>query len=90
MKKIVLSVILATLAVAAQAGNEQSGNDKASSDKESSCCGKTPTATEAKTQCTMAKDTKAACCSDMAKNAAKGTSAKPVLQSPKALADARR
>ena len=87
MKKIVLSVILATLAVAAQAGNEQSGNDKASSDK---CCGKTPTTTEAKTQCTMAKDSKAACCSDMAKNAAKGTSAKPALQSPKALADARK
>ena len=90
MKKLVLSMILAAFAVAVQASNPPAANDKACGDKDSSCCGKTPTATEAKGQCPMAKESKAACCSNMAKNATKETSAKPALQSPKAMADARR
>jgi hypothetical protein len=90
MKKLVLSVILAAFAVAVQAGNTPATSEKASGDKDSSCCGKTPTATEAKGQCPMAKESKASCCSSMAKNATKETSTKPALQSPKAMADARR
>jgi hypothetical protein len=89
MKKLVLSVILAAFAVAVQAGNDKAVNEKASADKDSSCCCKTPTATEAKAECPMAKESKAAC-PYMAKNATKDASAKPALQSPKALADARK
>ena len=83
-------MMLAAFAVAVQAGNTQATSEKASGDKDSSCCGKTPTATEAKVQCSMAKDSKTSCCSGMAKNASKETSTKPALQSPKAMADARR
>ena len=83
-------MILAAFAVAVQAGNPPAANEKACGDKDSSCCGKMPTATEAKGQCPVAKEAKASCCPYMAKNATKETSTKPALQSPKALADARR
>lgn len=76
--------MLAAFAVAVQAADT-----KPCADKESGCCGKMKTATEAKAECPMAKQGQATC-PYMAKNATKEASAKPALQSPKALADARK
>ena len=76
--------MLAAFAVAVQAADT-----KPCADKESGCCGKMKTATEAKAECPMAKQGQATC-PYMAKNATKEATAKPALQSPKALADARK
>ena len=71
-------------ALAVQAGDSKS----ACSDKEGSCCAKAKATEQTKADCCpMAKQTKAGTCPFAAKVATK--EAKPVLQSPKALADAR-
>jgi hypothetical protein len=83
MKKLLLSVILAAFAVAVQASDTKS----ACSDKEGSCCAGAKATEQTKAQCSMAKQAKAGTCSMTGKVATKEV--KPVLQSPKALADAR-
>ena len=88
MKKLVLSVIVTAFAVAVYAGEGKSCSDKEGG---SCCAAKTKTSQQvqgqcpmqAKSQCSMAKET--ASCSNTAKSR---TTAK-VLQSPKAQAEAR-
>ncbi|HYG34805.1 MAG TPA: hypothetical protein VEC99_08480 [Clostridia bacterium] len=87
MKKLILSVVLATFAVAVQAGE-----DKACADKQASgCCAKAKAAQQAKAECPVAaKQAKAATCPATAKDkntASKEASNKP-LKSPKAVASA--
>ena len=83
MKKILLPIMLAAFAVAVQASDTKSS----CCDKETSCCTKAKVTEQTKAECTMAKQAKAGTCPFAAKVATK--EAKPVLQSPKALADAR-
>jgi hypothetical protein len=83
MKQLLLSVMLATFALAVQASDSKS----ACSDKEGSCCAKTKATTQVKAECSMTKQAKAGTCPFAGKVAVKDT--KPALQSPKALADAR-
>ena len=83
MKKILLSMMLAAFAIAVQASDTKS----ACSDKEGSCCAKTKATEQTKAECPMAKQAKAGACPFAGKVATK--EAKPVLQSPKAFADAR-
>ncbi len=75
MKKLVLTGVLAALAVAAQAGDDKGCTDK------DHCCAKTKTVAESKGECCMAKQAQT--------KSSKTTAARPVLQSPKALASAR-
>jgi hypothetical protein len=84
MKRIILSVIVMSFAVAAQAGDATSCQDK-SMDKPACCSSKTKVSisNEAKGSCPFAKSE---CCKEAS---AKQTAAKPaVLQSPKAAAEA--
>jgi len=83
MKKLFLSITLAAFAVAVQASDSKS----ACSDKEGSCCSKAKATEQTKAECSMAKTAKAGSCPFAGKVATK--EAKPALQSPKALADAR-
>ncbi len=85
MKKLVLSVMLATFAVAVQAADAKACCDKDSS----SCCAQVKTSAAAKGECPMAKESKATC-PYLAKTTSKQAPAKPALQSPKAVADARK
>lgn len=84
MKKIMLSVILATFAVAVQAGE----NKASCADKDGGCCAKTTTATSTKAQCSMAKEQTKASCPAMAKSAGKLTHTRQALLSPKAASNA--
>jgi hypothetical protein len=83
MKKLLLSLTCAAFAVAVQASDTKS----ACCDKEGSCCAKAKATEQTKAECPMAKQAKAGSCPFAGKVATK--EAKPVLQSPKALADAR-
>jgi hypothetical protein len=86
MKKIILSAILAVAALGVQAGDDKA----ACSDKEgSSCCAKAKTSVQAKGECSMATQAKATC-PYAGKTVAKDAANKQALQSPKALADARK
>jgi hypothetical protein len=79
---------LAAFTVSVQGADSKS----TSSDKEgSSCCSKAMTSEQVKSDCcsTMAKQG-SALCPYAAKNASKETKTKSALQSPKALADARK
>ena len=81
MTKLVLSIVFASFALALQAGSDSSCCDKDST----SCCSK-PKAEVTKADSKTSKQAKATC-SDTVKTSAKVS--KPVLQSPKAFADAR-
>jgi len=86
MKKFIFSILLAAFAVAVQAGDDKS----ACSNKEgASCCAKMKTSEQAEGECPMAKQAKASC-PYAGKKATKEVVAKQSLQSPKALADARK
>ena len=86
MKKLIFSVMFAALAVAVQAGDGKS----CCGDKEaSSCCAKTKVSEQTKAECSMTKQAKATC-PYASKNTTKEIANKQALQSPKALADARR
>ena len=82
MKKLLLTVIVAAFAVAAQAGNDKSCADKDSA----GCCAKSKvsTSTEAKGECCMAKAA-AGTCPFKAKVASKSTKTHQALLSPKAV-----
>jgi hypothetical protein len=79
MKKLILSIILAGVAFAVQAGAAKTGSDKASA----SCCCDDKPAKQAKPQSSATKQTKATYCTG------KEMTLKHSLPSPKALADAR-
>jgi hypothetical protein len=86
MKKLIFSVMLAAFALGVQAGDDKS----ACTDKEgASCCAKAKTSEQAKGECPMAKQAKATC-PYAVKNGTKEAANKQTLQSPKALADARK
>jgi hypothetical protein len=80
MKRIILSAILMSFAVAVQAGDAKTAQDT-TKDTGSCCSSKVKVSTEAKeSSCPFAK---AACCKQ---SSAKQTAAKrPVLMSPKAM-----
>jgi hypothetical protein len=80
MKVLLLSVILAAFAITVQASDTKS----ACTDKEGSCCAKAKATVQTKAECPMAKQANAGCCASAGKVATK--EAKPILQSPKALA----
>ncbi len=72
MKKLLLSMVMAAFAVAAQAGN-----DGACSEKGGSCCAATKVSDQTKKECPMAKQAKIS-------KGARQASAKQALKSPKA------
>ena len=93
MKKLILSVVLATAALAVQAGGDCCAAKQQTStststctkqqtavslDKESGCCEKTQTSMQTKAECPYAKAAKAN----------KQLASKQPLKSPKAIADA--
>jgi hypothetical protein len=92
MKKLILSAMLAAFAVAVQAGEDKAAccSEKQAT-QASSCCSKTAASEQAKGECPMmAKQAKASSCPYVAKSSTKETKNKSALQSPKALADARK
>ena len=91
MKKLIFSAMLAAFAVAVQAGEDKTAccSDKQAT-QASSCCSKATTSEQAKGECPMmAKQAKSSSCPYVAKTT-KETKNKSALQSPKALADARK
>jgi hypothetical protein len=89
MKRLIFALTVAAFVVSVQAGDTKS----AASDKEGdSCCSKAKASEPAKSDCCpmMAKQGSASACPYLAKNAAKETKNKSALQSPKALADAKK
>jgi hypothetical protein len=83
MKNILLSVVLAAFALAAQAGE----NKPAASQKtDAPCCASAKATTASPAECPMAKEGKG-CCAAMAKGASKATH-KQALLSPKARSNA--
>ncbi len=73
MKKLLLSVVLGAFAVAAQAGDDATCSEKAGS-----CCSAAKVSSQAKAECTMAKQAKA-------NKGVKQASARQILKSPKAM-----
>lgn len=82
MKKLLISLVVASVAVAVYAADNKAPTDKPA------CCAKAKT--EAKAECPFAKEGKAGACTMAGKDAAKDAAAKQALHSPKALADARK
>jgi len=90
MKKLILSAMLAAFAVAVQAADDKASccSDKQAA-QSSSCCSKATTSEQAKGECPVMAQGKASACPYVAKTT-KETKNKSALQSPKALADARK
>jgi hypothetical protein len=82
MKKLIFSAMLMAFAVAVQAGDSKCCADK----EQAGCCSKAKATEQTSLECPMAKQTKNTS-TTAPKSAAKETSAKPVLASPKAAAD---
>ncbi len=88
MKQLILSVILGVFAVAVQAGDSPS----CSNAEKAGCCAKAKVSAENKAECPMAKQAKSSCPyanKQEGKQVTKQSNTKQVMQSPKALADAR-